>query len=159
MAAEFKITGLEPALAKMREVTAQVTLKAVRGSASKAMRVVRDAARANARRLNDPATSEDIAKNIAVSTKVYPRQGMVVSRVGVRGGAKARKGGGAYQVGGSKENPGGDTFYWRFLELGTSKMPARPFMRPALENNVDKVVGTFVEDLSGAIEKAVARTK
>jgi HK97 gp10 family phage protein len=27
----------------------------------------------------------------------------------------------------------GDAFYWRFLEFGTSKMAARPFMRPAYE--------------------------
>jgi hypothetical protein len=68
MAAEFKITGLEPALAKMRAVTDAVTRKAVRGSASKAMRVVRDAARANARRIDDPQSAADISKNIAVST-------------------------------------------------------------------------------------------
>lgn len=151
MAAEFKITGLEPALAKMREVTAQVTLKGVRGSASKAMRIVRDAARANARRIDDPESAADIAKNIAVSTKVYPRLGEVRSRVGVRGGARPD----SRKTGYDAKNTG----HWRYIELGTSEHPARPFMRQALENNVDKVVGTFVEDLSGAIDKAVARTK
>lgn len=28
----------------------------------------------------------------------------------------------------------GDAFYWKFLEFGTSKMPARPFIRPAYES-------------------------
>lgn len=27
-----------------------------------------------------------------------------------------------------------DPFYWWYLEFGTSKMPAKPFMRPAFEN-------------------------
>lgn len=31
----------------------------------------------------------------------------------------------------SADNPN-DPFYWRFVELGTSKMPAQPFLRPAL---------------------------
>lgn len=149
MAAELRIQGLEPVLAKMREVTAQVTLKAVRGSASKAMRIVRDAARANARRIDDPESAADIAKNIAVSTKVYPRLGEVRSRVGVRGGARPD----------SSRNPDPkNTGHWRFIEIGWSGAPARPFMRPALENNIDKVVSTFVTDLNSNIDRVVAKS-
>lgn len=150
MASEFKITGLEPALRKMRAVTAEVTLKGVRGSASKAMRVVRDAARANARRIDDPTSAADIAKNIAVSTKVYPRLGEVRSRVGVRGGARPD----------SSRNPDPkNTGHWRFIELGTSDQPARPFMRPALENNIERVTNTLVQDLDKNIDRIVAKTK
>lgn len=150
MAAEFKIEGLEPALRKMRAVTAEVTLKGVRGSASKAMRVVRDAARANARRIDDPQSAADISKNIAVSTRVYPRLGEVRSRVGVKGGARPD----------SSRNPDPkNTGHWRFIELGTSEQPARPFMRPALENNIDKVVSVFVDDLDKNIDRIVAKTK
>lgn len=149
MAAEFKITGLEPALRKMRAVTAEVTLKGVRGSASKAMRVVRDAARANARRIDDPQSAADIAKNIAVSTRVYPRLGEVRSRVGVKGGARPD----------SSRNPDPkNTGHFRFLEFGTSQMPAQPFLRPALENNIDKVISVFVTDLSSNIDKVVAKS-
>lgn len=150
MAAEFKITGLELALAKMREVTAQVTLKAVRGSASKAMRIVRDAARANARRIDDPESAADIAKNIAVSTKVYPWLGEVRSRVGVRGGARPD----------SSRNPDPkNTGHWRFIEFGTSEQGARPFMLPALERNIDKVTTTFVNDLNQNIDRVAAKSR
>lgn len=150
MAGEFRITGLEPVLAKMRAVTDAVTRKAVRGSASKAMRIVRDAARANARRIDDPQSAADIAKNIAVSTKVYPRLGEVRSRVGVRGGARPD----------SSKNPDPkNTGHWRFIEFGTSEYPARPFMLPALENNVDKVVSTFVDDLNTNIDRVAAKSK
>lgn len=150
MAAEFKITGLEPVLAKMRAVTDAVTRKAVRGSASKAMRIVRDAARANARRIDDPQSAADIAKNIAVSTKVYPRLGEVRSRVGVRGGARPD----------SSKNPDPkNTGHWRFIEFGTSERAAHPFMLPALENNVDKVVSTFVDDLNTNIDRVAAKSR
>jgi HK97 gp10 family phage protein len=33
----------------------------------------------------------------------------------------------------STENPN-DPYYWRYLEMGTSKMRARPFLRPAFES-------------------------
>lgn len=150
MAAEFKIQGLDGVLAKMRAVTDAVTNKAVRGSASRAMRVVRDAARANARRIDDPQSAADIAKNIAVSTKVYPRLGEVRSRVGVRGGARPD----------SRQRPDPkNTGHWRFIEFGTSEQPARPFMLPALTNNIDKVVSTFVQDLNQNIDRVAAKTK
>lgn len=32
-----------------------------------------------------------------------------------------------------KKNAEGDAFYWRFVEFGTSKVAAQPFMRPAFE--------------------------
>ena len=34
----------------------------------------------------------------------------------------------------------GDEYYMGFHEYGTSKMPARPFMRPAADNNRDNIV-------------------
>jgi HK97 gp10 family phage protein len=33
-----------------------------------------------------------------------------------------------------------DAFYFRFVELGTAKMPARPFMRPAFEAKKDAAI-------------------
>jgi HK97 gp10 family phage protein len=150
MAVEFRIQGLEPVLKKMAAVTDAVTRKAVRGSASKAMRIVRDAARANARRLDDPQSAADIAKKIAVSTKVYPRLNEVRARVGVRGGARPD----------SSRNPDPlNTGHWRFLEFGTSDIGAQPFMLPALRDNVDKVVSTFVTDLNTNIDRVAAKSR
>lgn len=151
------IKGLEGVLKKMEEVTTQVTKKAVRGASSKAMRIVRDAARANAKQLNDPRTPENIYKNIVISTKVYPQIGEVRSRVGVRGGARNYSAYGEIQNTTGKANPGGDTWYWRLLEFGTSEFPAKPFMRPALSQNLDKVTNEFVKGLNEIIDKAAAK--
>jgi HK97 gp10 family phage protein len=43
-------------------------------------------------------------------------------------------------------------FYTRFLEFGTSKMSARPFMRPAIDNNQDIVVEKIKTTLADKIE-------
>jgi HK97 gp10 family phage protein len=70
--------------------------------------------------------------------------------VGVKGGARPD----------SSRNPDPkNTGHWRFIELGTSEQPARPFLRPALENNIDKVVSVFVDDLDKNIDRIVAKTK
>jgi len=42
-----------------------------------------------------------------------------------------------------------------FLELGTSKMAARPFLRPALDENQDKVEQAIWDELDRAIRRAV----
>lgn len=150
------VKGLESVLKKMEEITVQVTKKAVRGASSKAMRIARDAARANARRLDDGRTPEKIFKNIVISTKVYPQLGEVRSRVGVRGGARNYSAYGEIQSKG-KGNPGGDTWYWRLLEFGTVDFAAKPFMRPALTENLQKITQEFVSGLNDIIDKAAKK--
>ncbi|MBJ9954370.1 hypothetical protein I5735_15155, partial [Acinetobacter baumannii] len=91
----------------------------------------------------------------------------VMMKVGIRGGAKSyvkskdnvRKGlaGKKYKTDGDKQNPGGDTFYWRFLEFGTQNMIARPFMRPSLQNNVNTITNNFAGIFSTEIDKELAK--
>ncbi len=50
-----------------------------------------------------------------------------------------------------------DAYYWRFLEFGTSKMRARPFLRPAFDNNKGAINSTFIETLSKGIDDAVKK--
>lgn len=146
MAGEFELRGLKEALRKIRTVKFEITRKAVRSSAGKAMRIVRDAAKAGAARLDDPTSASNIAKAIGTSTRYNKQKGEVIAKVGVRGGARPRPG---------RE----DTGHWRHIEIGTSKMRAQPFMLPALMTNVDKVTNAFVSDLSQAIDRTVARAK
>lgn len=48
----------------------------------------------------------------------------------------------------------GQAYYGRFLELGTSKMSAQPFLRPALASTRDAAVRAFAEAFKRAIERA-----
>lgn len=162
MANEFKIHGLDGVLRNMRAIGPQLSAKGARTAMRKAANVVRDAAKANAARLDRPETPNRIADNVAVqfASKRLKQTGDVMFRVGVRGGARqysnTRENRGSGRVGKTYAT-GGSTFYWRFLEFGTSKMPARPFLRPALEHNVEKVTNVAVTELKKAIDKIVAK--
>jgi len=47
----------------------------------------------------------------------------------------------------------GTTFYWRFLEFGTSKLAAHPFVRPAFESKKEDAVIAIGEKLDERIQK------
>jgi HK97 gp10 family phage protein len=49
---------------------------------------------------------------------------------------------------------GGDQYYVTFLEYGTSKMKARPFMRPALKDNRTEIKRIIRGRIQAVIERA-----
>lgn len=178
---EFKLTGIEQLVATLNDVTYETRRKGGRAALRKAAMVVRDAAAANAKRIDDPATAEDISKNIAVrwNGRQFRRTGDPAFRVGVLGGARATLTDAARAksarrrqrlgqkslgelgeiAGAGKGNPGGDTYYWRFIEFGTERSRAQPFMRPALENNIDAATNTFIAEYQKALDRAIKRAQ
>lgn len=84
------------------------------------MNIVRDAAKANAKAIDDPATKEKVFRNLITqeSSKQSKREGGVVMRVGVRGGSGSNQ-----HSKDASGNPGGDTRHWRYIELGTEHNP------------------------------------
>ena len=148
----FVIHGLDALLAKFKAINYETRYKGGRFALRKAAQVVRDAARQKAQALNDPATGRSIAENIAErwNGKLYKTTGDLGFRVGVLGGAKLPKD----NVDQGANSP---TPHWRLLEFGTEKMAAGPFMRPALENNIDQVVTVFVKEYGKAIDRAIAK--
>lgn len=161
MADSLNIRGLDAALGKLRALRGKEQIKAVRQALRKGANIVRKDAQARAKALDDPSTTQAIHKEIVVRQGRF-RNGELSMRVGVRGGAKAyvdsarnrREG----RVGRAYEG-GGNVYHWRFLEFGTSKMAARPFMRPALEGNVEKVIDAFGGDLEASIDKIMAKAR
>ncbi len=51
----------------------------------------------------------------------------------------------------------GDAYYGRFLEFGTAKMAARPFLRPAFDARSGEALGIFTDKLRENIERARRR--
>lgn len=49
----------------------------------------------------------------------------------------------------------GKAYYWRFVEEGTSKMAAAPFIRPAADSKHEEGVGKFKEKLKIEIDKVM----
>jgi len=139
--------------------------KVARNATRQGATVMRKAAVKIAKGFDDPKTPEKIWKNIVVqeATKSSKRVGGVYMRVGVRGGAKQyaktsenrRKGrtGKTYKTLGDKGNPGGDTWYWRFIEFGTSKVQARSFLRRAMNANTQKVFDTIAVAMDKGLSK------
>lgn len=169
----FSVTlnGVEALNAKLNGLSQDLKYKGGRSALRKAAHIVRDAAVANASKVNDPRTAEEIAKNVTLrwSTKTFKATGDLAFRVGVLGGARTppkrqRKSRGKNTLdelgevaGKGKGNPGGDTFYWRFLEFGTEHAPAQPFLRRALSDNTQKAADTFITEYSKAIDRVLKR--
>jgi len=157
---QFKIEGMESLIAKLEGITYDLKRKGGRAALRKAAQVVQKAAQEKATSyIDDPKTANDISKNIVLrwATKRFQRNGDLGFRVGVLGGAKGyAKVTGEFR-GKGKENPGGDTWYWRHQEFGTEKQEARPFMRPALEANIDMATNTFLMEYSRSIDRAIKR--
>jgi HK97 gp10 family phage protein len=156
-----------PALSAMNE---KVQKKTARKAAYAAMQIVRKAAVANAKEIDNPDSPRAVWKNITVQNS--PRQGRrvggIVMRVGVKGGARqyaqtksnVRKGraGKTYRTLGDKGNPGGDTWYWRFVEFGTATRRAQPFLQRALAENAQEVTDATARALTVALIDSRAPT-
>ena len=158
----FQLEGLDALLGKFEAITYDLKRKGGRTALRKAAKVVHDAAYKNALALDDPTTSKSIADNVSIrwSSKRFNRTGDLMFSVGVGGGARyantkenVRKG----RVGEEHLNTGGNVFYWRFLEFGTQKMAARPFLRKALADNIEQATNTFVTAYEKAIDSAIKR--
>ena len=90
---EVNLTGLDSVLGKLDAVSQVTRDKSGRAALRKAANVIRDRARNNAARVDDPLTKEAIYKNIVVSfsSKAFRRTGDPTFRVGVMGSRGDRK--------------------------------------------------------------------
>lgn len=168
-----RLTGFEEIKRKMRQLADDKKLtNATKRAMRKAMKPVVESAKQNAQAIDDPETREDIAKNIMYKQgRTRQQSNYVLGRVGVAGGAssndkskeiiikeKRKRGEPKQEIG---ENQialsGGDTRHWRYIEFGTEHVPAVPFMRPALENNREKVVDEFRTAMSAELDKELSR--
>jgi HK97 gp10 family phage protein len=156
----FDIQGIDGVVGKLKGLGPKLAKKGLGAAMRKGAAIVRKDAVARARLFDRPETPLNVSKEIVTRTsaKLGKREGGVVVQVGVRGGAKQyvnnRANRSAGRVGKRYEGPGA-VFYWRFLEFGTSKMRAQPFMRPALANNVERVTTTVVAELNSQIDALV----
>lgn len=148
----FKLTGIDQLVAKLDKLALNVQKKGAKRAARKAMQIVRETARQGALSLDNEKTTEQIARNVAIydSPRGGKREGGVVMRVGIRGGALSM----SRKVEKNLDNPGGDTRYWRYLEHGAVTVDRHEFLLPALMNNVQPVTARLIEQLWLEVNKA-----
>ncbi|QBR32832.1 MULTISPECIES: HK97-gp10 family putative phage morphogenesis protein [Pseudomonas] len=131
----FNLKGADELSTRFKGLTEEMRRKVVLPAAKDAMDIVLLDAKDRAARIDDPETSNFIPANLAMIERkaIGEEVGAVVISVGVRMRKRGQK--------------GGNTFYWWWVELGTEKNRAKPFLRPALANNREAL---FKEFLSSA---------
>lgn len=157
----FELTGLDELRGKLSELSDDVQFRGGRFALRKAAQVIRDQVASNAERVDDQSTPESIQKNIALrwDGRMYRATGDLAFRVGVLGGSKSVAKAVGEIAAADSGNPGGDTFHWRFLEFGTQKMAARPFVRPAADQAAGNAVNEFVRQYNKAVDRALRRAR
>lgn len=128
----FNLRGADELSKIFKTLPQQMQRQIVVPAAKDAMDIVLKDAINRASAIDDPSTPQDISKNIALieDTKFFEETGSTKISVGVR---KRKKG-----------VAGGNTFYWIWVELGTSRSRAQPFMRNALNQNQQAVFSEFL---------------
>lgn len=160
------VTGLPELRDNIDKLSTEISGPSIKTALRAGANVIRDRAKANAIKLDDPSTPENISKNIVTSwgRKETQATGNMTMRVGIMGGAGRVRGErlkkGQVAVKGrnaNTSNPGGDTRYWRMLEFGTKHMAARPFMRPAMNTSASQAFSTFATALERAINRNIKK--
>jgi HK97 gp10 family phage protein len=155
---ELNAPGLDQLIKDMREFTPKLQRKHLTQALRKGMAPVRKSAQQKV-----PTDTGALKRAITTraNSKLGKRMGGAAMQVGIRGGAKEyvnnarnRRTG---RVGQSYEQ-GGNQFYFRFLEFGTSKLAARPFLRPALAENIGNTTQIVTTELRTAIDR-IARER
>jgi HK97 gp10 family phage protein len=149
---QVNVEGLAEIERKLKLLPERLGRNAMRRALRRGANVIRVAAKANAKRIDDPETREAIWKNIAVASGGAKRErqaGGVMMRVGVRGGARPTSN--------ASGLPGGATWYWRMLEFGNSQMPAQPIMRPAMIENAQAAYDAIASAAIVEVNKEIAK--
>jgi len=167
---DVKVEGIEKIVKRLKSLDSKKAKSAMRSSVRVGANEIKKLAVQFVRPSDNPATYENIAKNIIAKTggaRSEKKNGGLVMRIGVMGGAKRyvqNKGnvrkhrvGKKYKTLGSEFNPGGDTYYWRFVEFGTSKNYARPFMRNAAAQGAQPAINAITRDLPKKIDRELAK--
>ncbi len=161
MAAEIELQGLAELSAALKQLPRELSSRnggPLRAALAQAAKVIRDQAQAMA-----PQDSGLLKREIRMVRARDP--GSVGANeqylVGVRRGkrikyADTRENRRKRRVGKKYQDPG-RAYYWRFLEFGTERMAARPFLRPAFEAKKEEAAMRFRDSLREGIQRAVKK--
>jgi HK97 gp10 family phage protein len=147
MADTQNLTGFDELAKKLKELGPKVAKNGLRRATSAGAAIVRNDARKRA-----PVDTGEMKRDIMMKRERDARGGDTtgaVYTVYVRSGKKSR-------MAGKKRDVDRDSFYWKFLEFGTAKMAAQPFLRPAFEANKEAAIEAIGKSLDETIQAAAA---
>ena len=151
----FNIEGLADLDRRLREFGPKIAANGLRAANYAGAAVMRDAVKQTV-----PVRTGQLQANIRIFKRQGPKN-VVTHSVGARGkrlkyantaeNRRKRRVGKRYTV--DTRN----SMVARFLEFGTSKMSARPFMRPAFERSVQATIEAVRARMAKAVEQAAAK--
>lgn len=136
-----RVDGLSELGSRLKTLSADVANRIGRAATAAGAVVIRNAAQQNV-----PVDTGNLKKNIIV--KRLPKgESRLTSEhiVTVRKGKLTKK----QQATGLK-----DAYYGTFVEFGTAKMPARPYLRPAYDRNKELAVDAVKDRIEKRLKKA-----
>lgn len=141
---EIKIEGLEALQRAFKELPVDMHATALRPAVSASAGVVQKQAKMFAGKMRDTGTLQRAIYRTRSRSGSSAVQETAI--VGIRFGKKYRR-------------RGQDAWYWRFLEFGTVKMGARPFLRPAFESTKQQQLDVMKQKLRVGIDRAILKMK
>lgn len=150
---EMRLEGLSDLLAKLKALPAEIGSKGggpLRLALFTATKLMRDDAQSRA-----PVDTGRLQRNVIAFRDRDPRSSGVTEQYAItfrRGKGRGKRR--AYSTTSRGEK---DAFYGRFVEFGTSKSPAQPFLRPAFEAKKHEAAELFRTKLAAAIAAAVLK--
>lgn len=139
-----QLEGIKELTGKLTEMGAKLAARELRGTTKAALEEAEHVARARMPQGTEihktyrgrVVTPGYALTTLHVETQVLPDKDMVVAKLGV----------------------GREAFYVvQFVELGTYKMPARPWLRPAFEASEDAMLRTLSDEMRRRIDKIAKR--
>lgn len=128
----FKIQGADEVFKNLRLLPEKLREQVAWPATIAAMEYAKEIAKENAMRVDRPWTRNYIPDNIAIAQR--RKLGAELKAAYVSLGIMRR----------AKGQGGGQTFYWWFVELGTSKTRAQPFLRPVINEQANRLLKEFV---------------
>ena len=134
MRMDIKITGIKQIEKKLSGMETKIARKVVRQALKKAAKPILAAAKRNA-----PVKTGALKKSLRVRVmkKKKHRYGVMVAT--------------------SAKWFTGETFYAAFVEYGTKHLPARPFLRPAMDSQKTAAEKILKQEILSGIEKIGAK--
>ena len=163
MKTEITVSGAREILHAMRQLPARLDRPLLNKGLLAGAALVRDEARQRApvlaeffNRRRRPGTLRRAISSYAVRPDGYAATVFITVRgLGVKKIEAFKRGQAArgLKVKGA-DNPN-DPFYWKFVEFGTSKMAARPFLRPAFESRKEQGVKEVILRLRPLVQAEI----
>ena len=153
-----QVQGLDQLAKALRELPQRVARNGLRAAVYAGAKVIRDEAK-----LQAPVATGDLGPNQPPPGTL--KRSVIMKQIPELSGAQKQtffvtvRQGKKYRKQGKKGNLSKDAWYWRFVEFGTVKMSARPFLRPAFDMKKHEAVTAIKTRLAQRIEQAAQELK